>query len=313
MSLSEWLDLVDREPPNVVFVNYCFPNERMREEYLSTARQRSEGDVKRLLEKFLVPSCWLVADDHRLEFLKEMERDEPLAFEKAVKLQSTTRLFRAHYKMSESPPWEGITWILDLLPDSPREALGTIFAYLIAHYLILPDGKIDGLEDAQTVIRARYIGTPNSMTERIAVLVDLIPRAFEYLIEKLYKRMGYETVLTAATRDGGRDIIATNRSAGKQESIRIECKKYIKPVGVPVLRALLGVVSDEKANKGVLITTADFTKDTYALAQRNPRIELIDGKRLVVLLNEYLGERWPFNLDRIITQSMRHSGRYIGA
>src|SRR5262249_39598166 len=45
------------------------------------------------------------------------------------------------------PPWEGVTWILDLLPNNPRAAIHTLEAYFEAHGLLLPDGRINGLFD----------------------------------------------------------------------------------------------------------------------------------------------------------------------
>jgi restriction system protein len=307
MPLEKWLELVDVDPPNISFVNYCFPTDRMRDEYIDSLDTRSEAEVKRLLENFLMQSCSLVADEHRFEFLQDLERNDPKAYQEALKLQATTRLNRYHFKVSTSPPWEGNTWVLDLLPSFPHEAIEALSAYLLAHYLIIPDGKADGIEDALCIIRAKYIGTPHDLSDRIAMLTALNSRQFEHIVERLYSRLGYDTTITPASRDGGRDVIAASTAPGKLEQVRVECKRYSGRVGVAALRQLLGVVSDEKVNKGVLITTGSFSKDARRLAARNPRVELIDGSRLVVLLNEHLGERWPTNLDRLIAHSIRHS------
>lgn len=72
--------------------------------------------------------------------------------------------------------------------------------------------------------------------------------------------MRYET-LTPARKDGGRDVIATKRKPGSLEHTRIECKLYNEePIGLRVVQRLLGVVSGEKVNKGVVVTTSVFTK-----------------------------------------------------
>ena len=54
-------------------------------------------------------------------------------------------------------PWERVTWILDLLPDHLSKAVDALDAYFLAHIQFLPDGRMDGLEDAEAVIRQRYL------------------------------------------------------------------------------------------------------------------------------------------------------------
>ncbi len=61
-------------------------------------------------------------------------------------------------------------------------------------------------------------------------------------------------------------------------------------------------MSDEKVNKGVLVTTGSFTKGAKEFTERN-NIELIDGDALVLLLNEHLGSNWLLHLERLINES----------
>ncbi|AYF76089.1 hypothetical protein D7D52_22130 [Nocardia yunnanensis] len=46
----------------------------------------------------------------------------------------------------------GIRWALDLLPDSPLEAIAVIKSYLRIHDEMLAEGRADGLEDAIEII-----------------------------------------------------------------------------------------------------------------------------------------------------------------
>jgi restriction system protein len=171
----------------------------------------------------------------------------------------------------------------------------------------VPDGRINGLHEAQQIIRARYIGTPSSQIQKLQFLTSVTPREFEHIVERLYSAMGYNTHLTPPKKDGGRDIVAKKEKIGALEHLLIECKQYTKPVGVEIVRALLGVVSDEKVNKGVLVTTSTATKGTREFKGRNPRLELIEGKELIPLLNEYLGGDWPITIDGIIADSQRQN------
>src|SRR2546427_6913331 len=91
-------------------------------------------------------------------------------------------------------PWEGITWVLDLLPLFPQMAIDSISAYITAHCQFLPDGRWYGLEDAMSLIRARYF----DLSHPREILLGLRPRDFEFLVAALYAGMGYEVAVTSA-------------------------------------------------------------------------------------------------------------------
>jgi len=133
---------------------------------------------------------------------------------------------------------------------------------------MLPDGRVIGLGDAMAVIRAFYIGHPGTLDAKRSRLYELSPRDFERLAERLYNRMGYKTVLTPPARDGGRDVLADRDRPGEREHVRVDAKLYQEPVGVRIPRTLLGVVSDEKVNKGVVITPSTFTRGAQTYATR---------------------------------------------
>jgi len=249
MSLEEWLYLLFNPPNGADFIDYEFPTDEHRQEYLSSIDQRSEEDVYRLLCRFLIPSGTLGIDELRLAGLEAAQKDAPEIYERMIRSQYHWRLVLYSAGHSQIPPWEGITWVLDLLPHFPRQALEGLKAYILAHAQELPDGRYRGLHDAAVVIRAKFIGMPGTQSETIQYLLDLHPRDFECLTERLYHYMDYETRLTAARKDGGRDIIASRQTPGKLEHLRIECKRYTGPVGVEIVRSLLGVISDKKSTK----------------------------------------------------------------
>jgi restriction system protein len=300
MALEDWLDLLFDPPEDVDFVDFQFPTDRHLNEYLETIDTRSDDEVIKLLEELLMESSSLGSDELYLRSVLAMKQLDPKMAEQMMTGRRYKRLVGS--LAGGPPPWEGNTWILELLPDFPREALQAIDAYLLAHFWSLPDGRINGLNDASAVIRAKFIGLPHTRPEVVDTLLSLTWRDFEYLICELYARMGYETELTAPRGDGGRDIVATKDSPGALELVMVECKLYRKPVGVANIRGLLGVVSGEKANKGVLVTTSSFTKGALRFAAGNPQIELISGEALIPLLNEYLGARWPAHIDTLITR-----------
>lgn len=123
----------------------------------------------------------------------------------------------------------------------------------------------------------------------IESLQALSPTEFEDFVKMLLTNMGFSATTTSATGDGGIDIIAVNEQPIFGGKYVIQCKRYAvgNNVGEPTIRDLFGVMHAENANKGILITTSDFSKQAVAFAQ-NKAIELINGLALLSLLNKYL-------------------------
>ena len=123
---------------------------------------------------------------------------------------------------------------------------------------------------------------------RISEDRDLIytvsPREFEELVEQILQDEGFSTYLTKATRDGGRDIVATKAGInGKPVTFYVECKRYDRKnkVSVDLVRALYGVQTGDKVNKACLVTCSSFTRDAIEFAKnQNYMIDLIDGDAL---------------------------------
>jgi restriction system protein len=303
VSLDSWLDLIFDPPPGKVFLDFAFPSDELRQEYIESINERSEQEINHLLLKFLVSSGSLrFTDQLNLHGLLAAQDAAPEMYERMMSMQYYRRLVRSVAGDTSVEAWEGITWVLDLLPHFPKEALEGLHAYTLAHVQILSDQRLNGLYDAAEVIRAKYIGLPGTQEEAIQFLLRLQPREFECLIERLYDTMGYDTELTRPRKDGGRDVKAKRIQPGQLERLLVETKRHSGTIGVGIVRQLNGVVGDEKANKGVLVTTSRFSAEARRFAQRNP-LELIDGQTLVLLLNEHLGPRWAQQIDRLVAES----------
>lgn len=109
---------------------------------------------------------------------------------------------------------------------------------------------------------------------------------FEKVCQQLVESMGFETETTKASGDGGIDLIAYNHQPLLSGKYIIQCKRYSGSVGEPIIRDLYGVVTSERANKGILMTTGYFTKSAITFADGKP-IELIDGGKIKYLLSQY--------------------------
>ena len=301
LTLAEWLAAISDPKRSVdTIMNYQFPTDAHREEYLRTIGTRPDAEIRFLLHKFLIRSGTLGHDRLTVQFLAHAARRG----EKFPKTEFTRRLFGAALTKGRIQPWEGITWVLDLLPESPRKALDTIDSYFEVHAAFMPDGRLMGMTDARAIIRAKYILVGDVEGSERA-LDKLAPRELEVLVAALYRARGYQTRLTPPSKDGGRDVIASRKGAGHRERCLVECKHHGKPIGVKEARALLFVVGDERATKGVLVASSRFTAGTRALARRDRRLDLVSRLPLVRLLNEHLGSHWPTKVDELVAEEAR--------
>lgn len=117
-------------------------------------------------------------------------------------------------------------------------------------------------------------------------LMELTPGEFENLITNLFQRMGLETKLTQASRDGGVDCVAFDPRPVLGGKVVVQAKRYKNTVGVSAVRDLFGTMHNEGASKGILVTTSGYGTAAYEFANGKP-IELISGSNLLYLLKEH--------------------------
>lgn len=102
---------------------------------------------------------------------------------------------------------------------------------------------------------------------------------FEVYISNLFRNLGFDVEATNYSNDGGIDLVATYTKPIFSGKYIIQCKNWAGSVGQPEVRDLYGVVMDQRANKGILITPSDYTQQAYDFA-KGKNIELINGKML---------------------------------
>ena len=113
---------------------------------------------------------------------------------------------------------------------------------------------------------------------------------FEYLIRELFQKEfendGVEVKTTQASRDGGVDAIMFDPNPIKGGKYIIQAKRYNNLVGISAVRDLYGTVHNERATKGILVTTSDFGADSYEFVKDKP-LTLINGSNLLSLLQKH--------------------------
>jgi restriction system protein len=133
--------------------------------------------------------------------------------------------------------------------------------YIIVIFLVL---NIIGTRLYRLVVRKVGLKNRINYYDLRRNLKNMGPREFEEFTAKLFDQLGYVSVLTQQSRDGGKDIILENRN-GK---IYIECKHYQGSVGREIANKLYGVMMADNAKGGIIITTGHFTKDCIEFCKR---------------------------------------------
>lgn len=80
---------------------------------------------------------------------------------------------------------------------------------------------------------------------------------FEKEMKKILTPFFKEVILTKGSGDGGVDIVIDNYD---KERIIVQCKAHKKPIGPEPMRALIGVMGQFNASKGVFISLGGFSK-----------------------------------------------------
>ena len=129
-----------------------------------------------------------------------------------------------------------------------------------------------------TIIKNRKQKEWFSEKKKIKELQNLSPAEFETYIAELFNEMGYVSVVTGGSGDGGIDVEA--KKDGKTHYV--QCKKFItSKVPVGAVRDFYGAISDKAdGGKGYFITTNVFTLDAEKFAEDKP-IELVDRFKLM--------------------------------
>jgi restriction system protein len=150
-------------------------------------------------------------------------------------------------------------------------------------------------ESEEQIIETQESENPETYEAReqldlLQVLRKLTPRGFEQVCGLLLRESGFEKVeVLGRTGDGGFD--GTGRLSINpfvSFAISFQCKRYTGVVGRSEIgdfrNSMLG-----RAEKGIFLTTGHFSTPAKEEATRvDPKIELVDGERLVEMFQEKL-------------------------
>lgn len=130
----------------------------------------------------------------------------------------------------------------------------------------------------------------------LSEIMKQTPAFFEKMVVQLLENMGYggsienAGLVVGQTGDEGIDGIIREDKLGFS-LIYIQAKRWDRTtsIGRPEIQKFVGALAGQGANKGLFITTAQFTKDAceYAKKQHTTKVVLVDGESLAKLMIEY--------------------------
>ena len=119
------------------------------------------------------------------------------------------------------------------------------------------------------------------------------PRFFESLVVELLLAMGYGGSRADAGQavgqsgDGGIDGVIKEDKLGL-DVVYVQAKRWDRTVGRPDVQAFAGSLDGQRARKGVMITTSQFSQDARDYVGRiEKKIVLLDGSELADLMIEH--------------------------
>jgi hypothetical protein len=92
---------------------------------------------------------------------------------------------------------------------------------------------------------------------------------FEERCARVLEARGWKVTRTPRSRDGGVDLIADHvDEVGLAQRLFVQCKDHARPVGVEVVRELIGVLPAGQPIHAILAARSGVTADAQALANR---------------------------------------------
>jgi len=126
---------------------------------------------------------------------------------------------------------------------------------------------------------ATLFETPSNNLELQQMLFSMDPFDFERHVMGFFKESGMVAWTTKKTNDMGVDGFARHPDG----LIVVQCKRYSADnlVGGPTVQQFKGVIEDNKALRGYLVTTSDFTKAARLSAGLSDRVVLVGMDELL--------------------------------
>lgn len=157
------------------------------------------------------------------------------------------------------------------------------------------EDKSEELTPTEQLEQAYHNIVDDLASDLLQKTLDQSPYFFEHLVVDLLVKMGYggsfanSAQVTKYVHDDGIDGIIYEDKLGL-DKIYIQAKRYKfdNTVGKPQIQQFSGALDEQKATKGVFITTSSYSKEAKQYVEKlNKKIVLIDGQELARYMIEY--------------------------
>lgn len=136
------------------------------------------------------------------------------------------------------------------------------------------------LFDIHSEVFEHFAGCPDDLKK-------LTWRQYEEFLDAVFRNQGFRTELGSGTNDDGIDIRLYQSNAIPQLVTLVQAKRYTqRPISLDPVAALCGVATQQRASRGILVTTSRFQPKAqrFALTTEQrvdmPTIELVDSGRV---------------------------------
>ncbi len=114
----------------------------------------------------------------------------------------------------------------------------------------------------------------NHLVRHYGARFEVNPRKFESLVSSVFKDLGFQTFCTPYSHDGGVDIVLQ-----KGDNISaVQVKRTKNSIKLEQVRSFLGALTIQGIRKGIYVSTSEFQKGCYGIAN-SYSISLFGGSR----------------------------------
>ncbi len=129
-------------------------------------------------------------------------------------------------------------------------------------------------------------------------LSEMPPRSLEVFLDAAFQAQGFRTELGPGSADGGIDIRLYQHDVIGEIQTLVQVKRYAKhrPVRLEAVAALRALISDQRANRGLFVTTSRYLRSVRRFSERQGRvIELADSSHMI---------RWCEQAERSVNRQI---------
>ncbi len=175
----------------------------------------------------------------------------------------------------------GITAILEGFVGSKqaKSYIGAVMALIVRDEIYRRATK--PMQQVMTAepIEPKAVTMPNERQAIYDKLMSLSPYDFEQHVMAFFQQAGWIAWVTKPSNDFGVDGFAKH----PEGLIVVQCKRNALDnlVGRPVVQQFKGVVEENQAYRGYIVTTSGFTREAIESAKLNDKLVLVDKERLI--------------------------------